>query len=69
MRKINNWLDKPWTNGTYVKWTFWSFVWVFVIYFIMWLRHVSRRSKNKSEEAMANAESRFDEVQNKDFRL
>ena len=72
MRKINNWLDKPWTNRTYVKLSFWSIVMSFVISLLM-IKKINRdfgaTIEKPKKVKVKNTNSLFDEVRNKNFRL
>lgn len=70
MRKINNWLDKPWTNRTYLKLSFWAILASWVISLLM-IKKIDRdfgiEKPKKTKEK--NTNSLFDEVSGRDFRL
>jgi hypothetical protein len=71
MRKINNWLDKPWTNRTYLKLSFWAILASWVISLLM-MRKINRDfgiEKEKPKKFKKNENSLFDEVSTRDFRL
>ena len=38
-KKIINWWNKPWTNGTYIKWSL-SATLIGVVYSAAWLYHM-----------------------------
>lgn len=69
--KISAWLNKPWTNGTYLKLSFWAILASWVISLLM-IKKIDRdfgieRKPKKSKTK--NTESLFGEVSGRDFRL
>ena len=70
--KISAWLDRPWTNRTYLKLSFWAILASWVISLLM-MRKIDRdfgvEKKPKKSKVRKNTNSLFDEVSQKDFRL
>lgn len=67
---IKTWRNKPWTNGSFVKLSFWAILASWVISILM-IKKINRDFgiEKPKKTKVRNTESLFDEVQNKDFRL